>query len=116
MAGEQGPVPAVSTPRPGPQPQAHLCAQLSLCVCLLGRAQALGGGSGYRVSTVVFILECRPWMSECLVGFVLNPGTNSSAAKAGSREQEAAHLLLITTPVYPVCLGEIWLVHVGMSG
>lgn len=55
-------------------------------------------------------------MSECLVGFVLNPGTNSSAAKAGSREQEAAHLLLITTSVYPVCLGEIWLIHVGMSG
>lgn len=58
MAGEA--VPAVSTPRPGPQPQAHLSAQLSLSVCLLGRAQALGERSGYSVSKVVFILKCGP--------------------------------------------------------
>lgn len=49
-------------------------------------------------------------------GLCTNPGTNTSAAKAGFREQEAPHLELITTSVYPVSLGEIWQICVGKSG
>lgn len=122
VSREQGPVPAVSTPRPGPQPQAHLSAQLSLCVCLLGRAQALGERLGYSVSKVVFILKCGPLQALrcrnaswglCCLSVCINPGTNT---KAGLRKQEAPHLELIATSVYPVSLGEIWHIHVGKSG
>uniref|UniRef100_A0A8C9EM75 Uncharacterized protein n=1 Tax=Pavo cristatus TaxID=9049 RepID=A0A8C9EM75_PAVCR len=45
-----GPIPAVSTPRP-----------LGLSVCFLGRAQGLGERSRYNVSKLVFILECGTW-------------------------------------------------------